>query len=45
METNSFHGIKLVRCRLQRAGIDHGGLSAAADHCTHDGEHRGQCQT
>jgi hypothetical protein len=44
-ELHRFHGGKLIRCRAQADGRNHGGMRASADHCTHDRERRGQCQT
>lgn len=44
-ELYRLHGSKFICCRPQGDGSNHGGMRGAADHCTHDRERGGQCQT
>jgi hypothetical protein len=44
-ELNRVHGSKFIRCRPQGDGGNHSSMRAPADHCTHDRERGGQCQT
>jgi|SRR5215470_2662162 len=44
-ELSRLHGSKFIRCRPQGDGSNHGGMRTPADHCTHDRERGGQCQT